>query len=178
MFPPEEQGLSWMSHHQQTALITPTSLIKDTHLFLCPVCAAHDVCVHYKQWLTHTFTWAHTGFYITPFANCITNWNKVGFNISQLCLFGFHMRNPPGSYARSLYIQTPSINLCKLDTFFNKPHQHLPNQISQERVSVMWLSVCVFVGACKSVSGWWVLVSECATVVHSSPLWSIVCFNQ
>lgn len=75
-----------MSHHQQTALITPTSLIKDTHLFLC-LSAPHDVCTLQTKAATHILESAHMLCFST-FYNYNTNWNKVGFNISQLFLFG------------------------------------------------------------------------------------------
>lgn len=86
------------------------------------------------------------------------------FNISQLILLGVHMCNPPGSYARSLCVQTPSINLYKVDTFFNKPKQHLPNHVSLE--SLGYVIECVTVGARQSVSG-----SECLCL--SVQLWFI-----
>lgn len=121
LFPPGEQGLSWMSHHQQTALITPTSLIKDTHLCLCQ-CVQHMMCIHYKQWAppTHTLTltWVRTSFYITPSVNCSASWNKVRFNIVKWFLFGFSTCNPPGRHIHSLCGHALSINLRKLNTCF------------------------------------------------------------
>lgn len=72
--------------------------------------------------LTRIHVSVHEPFFYNTFVNWNTNCNKVGFNIRQLIWFGFHMCNPPGSYAHSLCIQTPSIKLYKLDTFFNKPN--------------------------------------------------------
>lgn len=84
LFPLEEQGLSWVSHHQQTALITPMSLIKNTHLCLCP-CVQHMMSMHYQTVIpTHLHVSACRLLYV--FLNCNAKWKWNVITVNYFCL--------------------------------------------------------------------------------------------
>lgn len=134
------------------------------------VCAAHDV---YTLQTMTLFVCTHAGFYVAPLqigTQIGTKWDLIGANfffscLTFTCVILLVVRHvAPAS-------RCPSINLYKLDIFFNKPNKYLPNRVSQK--SLCYVTEYVIVGAHKCFR-------ECLglSVVYSSPLRSIVWFHQ
>lgn len=70
-----------MSHHRQTALITPTSLIKDTHLFWC-MCVQDEYAI--QTMLPSPIPVNARKLLHNIAINCNKKWKKLGLIISQL----------------------------------------------------------------------------------------------